>query len=114
MTQEDQYAIIGKAHVDYRETKRELEAINARGRQMAEIANNLANALGRPERIVIAEPNTQLIAGRDAVIFVEGSFQQIAIESVRKHVEEYKAATKKLQALRQQLINLGEADPQAR
>ena len=45
MTQEDQYAIIGKAHVDYRDTKRELEAITAKGKQMALAAHSLSEAL---------------------------------------------------------------------
>jgi hypothetical protein len=53
MTQDEQYAIIGKAHEDYKEAKREFAAIEMRGQQIAEAANNLAIAILDPARIVV-------------------------------------------------------------
>jgi hypothetical protein len=53
MTQEDQYAIIGKAHEDYKAAKREMAAIEVRGRTIAQVALNLAEAISDPTRIIV-------------------------------------------------------------
>jgi hypothetical protein len=53
VTQEDQYAIIGKAHEDYLATKREFAAIEVRGTKIADAPRNLSEAILEPARVVV-------------------------------------------------------------
>jgi hypothetical protein len=116
VTQEDQDAIVGKARREYREKKKELAAIEARGSEMAAIALNLARGLNAPEQILIV--GEQGISGvnigrANAVIFPEPNFQKISLAEVEKHVKEYKEVKNRVAALRQQLINIGDGDPES-
>jgi len=117
MTQEDQDAIVGKARREYREKKKELAAIVARGDQMATIANNLARGLAAPEHVVLVKDGEGVsgvnIGRGNAVIFTEPHFRQISLAEVEKHIQEYKAVKGRVAALRQQLINIGDGDPES-
>ena len=114
MTQEDQYAIIGKAHQDYLATKQEFAAIELRGRKIAEAAHNLAEAILDPARIVVPDPDqgAVLVGVRNAFLFGPQVAEQFTQDYVRRHVEEYRATKKRLAAFRQQLISLGQPDPE--
>jgi hypothetical protein len=114
MTQEDQYAIIGKAHEDYLATKREFAAIEVRGRKIAEVATNLAEAILEPARVVVPTPGEgAILTGvRDPFLFGPQVAAQFTQDYVRRHVEEYKTTKKRLAAFRQQLISLGQPDPE--
>jgi len=114
MTQEDQYAIIGKAHEDYHAAKREFAAIQARGGKIAESAHNLAEAIMDPVRVVVPEGNEGVVlAGvRNPFLFGPAVAEQFTQDYVRQHVKDYKSTKQKLAALRQQMISLGQPDPE--
>lgn len=114
MTQEDKYTIIGKAHEDYREAKENFSAIQIRGQHIAEAARNLAEAILEPTRVVVPQGDEGVIlAGmRNPFVFGAEVARQFTPDYVRQHVAEYRTAKQRLDALRQQLINLGQGDPE--
>jgi hypothetical protein len=114
MTTEDQFGIIGKAWYDYREAKEQFGFIQARGRQIAEAAHTLAEAVLEPGRVlVLAEGEAAVFAGvRSPFLFAPVVARQLTQENVRQHVEEYKAAQQRVAALRRRLVSLGQDDPE--
>jgi len=113
MTQDEQYAIIGKAHEDYLAAKREFSAIEARGVNISEAATNLAQAIVDPARIVVPVGDEGVVMGnRQTFLFGKNVAEQFTQDYVRRHVEEHRSAKQRLAALRQQLINLGQPDPE--
>jgi hypothetical protein len=115
MTQEDQYAIIGKAHEDYKAARLKMAAIETRGQGVSDTARNLSEAILNPARIVVLkEGETAAIVGiRNPFMFNPQMAEQLSQDYIRKHVEEFRAAKQSVANLRQQLINLGQGDPEA-
>jgi hypothetical protein len=116
MTQEDQYAIIGKAHEDYKSAKLKMAAIESRGHQISTAARNLSEAILDPTRIIVLkEGESGLVAGiRNPLMFGPPMAEQLSQDYVRKHVEDFRSTKQQLAALRQQLLNLGQGDPEAK
>ena len=114
MTQDDQDAIIGKAHRDFRETKTKLAALEARGKEIAQAAHNLGDYIVDPTRVIVAsEGESVVVAGlRNPLLFGTEMAKLLSQEYVRQYITEHRATKQRLGALRQQLINLGQGDPE--
>jgi hypothetical protein len=109
MTQEDQYAIIGKAHEDFKAAKQKMAAIELRGKSMSEAAMNLANAISDPSRILLDEGQGVVVAGvRNPFFFTDEIVRMLSRDNVAQHVKEYKATRQQVAALKQHLLSLGQ------
>lgn len=115
MTQEDQDAIVGKAHREYTEAKKQLAALQVRIDNIIAAASNLAHALAEPSRMAIPDEG-QVVVGPAAMtsfMFTDEVARQLSRDYIGQNVKEYKATKQRVNALRQRLISLGQNDPGA-
>jgi hypothetical protein len=110
VTQEDQDAIVGKAHREYKEAKKRLAAIETMGGTIAQTASNLAKALADPSRIVVPAEGEAVVGPMvmTSFVFTTELANQISHEHVKEIVADYKQTKQRVSSLRQQLLSLGE------
>src|SRR5664279_2708918 len=111
MTQEDQDAIVGRAHREYKSAKKELAALSLRIDEIIAAATNLANALTEPSRMIIPDEGEAVVgpaAMRASFFFTDEVARNLSREYIAANVKEYKAVKQRVGTLRQKLISLGE------
>jgi hypothetical protein len=121
MTQEEQYTILGKTRMEYREARNRFGAVKKRNATIAAAAKNLVHALEYYPDCILVPKGPQEAQGTiaralsmDGVKYVYGEEDASCLnpESLRAHLEEYVNAQQRRADLRQQLIEQGEDDPE--
>jgi hypothetical protein len=112
MTQEEQYILIGKARDSYRQAKKNVALMEAKNREISDVASRLASAIiSDPDRIVVLTPETGMIAGRASFVYMPEGAKNLNPDFIREHLQKYKTEKQRLEALKNELIAYGELAP---
>lgn len=114
MTQEEQDAILGRTMRAHKEAKKKLAALTVLNGEIAATAKKLASALGQhPDRIYVSkEPEGRMALAGALYIYTPEDAEQLSAGFLREHLAEYVSVQAEKARLRQQLIDLGEDDPE--
>ena len=114
MTQEEQDAILGRTIRAYKEAKKKLTALSIRNGEIAVSAKKLASALEQhPDRIYVSKGAEGMLAVATALyVYSAEEASRLSPELLRAHLAEYVGIQTEKARLRQQLVDLGEDDPE--
>ena len=116
MTELDMDAVIGKARREYREAKREMEALRAKANQVSQFAIKLENALSDPSLIRFFDGRPMFTMPgappRHFIVFTEAEFSQVTPSTIKQFGESFRNLEGRIEALRKQLIDLEGEDPE--
>jgi hypothetical protein len=117
MTQDEQYARLGKTRCQYREAKAKLGAIKDRHAEfVSELRRFLLPLEQEPRKVyVLRGPRgglqTALEAPEARYFYSAAVADKLTLEAVGEHLDEYRAAFELVEDRRRSLIDQGDGDP---
>ncbi|GAC1433143.1 MAG: hypothetical protein NVSMB58_16400 [Terriglobales bacterium] len=117
MTDQERYAILGKARLDYAQAKKDLAALKSKAATLAEIARKVANGLEDPKNLRFLESGLQMSQARSnpgIVLVAASDFESLTYAEIRQLHSEITRTEANVETLRQQLTQLEGEDPDPR